>query len=75
MFRLLFEDETSTYDKAVQALRKIFKRIDIEELRGIEFDQKMQQDESIEQLDIELQKKSILTRVIPKAAFFVDEPP
>ena len=55
MFRLLSEDERSTYDKAVQALRKRFKPIDIEELRGIEFNQKMQQDESIEQLGIELQ--------------------
>jgi hypothetical protein len=55
MFRLLSEDERLSYDKAVLALRKRFKPIDIEELRGIEFNQKMQQDESIEQLGIELQ--------------------
>ena len=41
MFRLLSEDERSTYDKAVQALGKRFKPINIEELRGIEFNQKM----------------------------------
>ena len=55
MFRLLSEDERSAYDKAIMALRKRFKPIDIKELRGIEFNQKMQQDESIEQLGIELQ--------------------
>ena len=55
MFRLLSEDERSTYDKAIKALRKRFKPIDIEELRGIEFNQEMQQEESIEQLGIELQ--------------------
>ena len=55
MFRLLSEDERSTYDKAVQALRERFKPIDIDELRGIEFKQKIQEDESTEQLGIELQ--------------------
>ena len=54
MFRLLYEDETSGYDKAVLALRKRFKPIDIEELRGIEFNLKMQQDESIDQHRIAL---------------------
>ena len=55
MFRLLPEDEKFSYDKAVHALKKRFKPTDIEELRGIEFNQKMQQEESIEQLGIELQ--------------------
>ena len=55
MYRLLSEDERLTYDKAVQVLRKRFKPIDIEELRGIEFNQRMQQDETVGQLGIELQ--------------------
>ena len=55
MFRLLSEDERSTYEKVVNALRKRFKPIDIEELRGMEFNQNMQQEESIEQLGIVLQ--------------------
>ena len=52
---LLPEDEKCSYNKAVQALKKRFKPTDIEELHGIEFNQKMQKNESIAQLGIELQ--------------------
>ena len=39
----------------MEALKKRFKPVDIEELRGIEFHQKMQEQQSVEQLGIELQ--------------------
>lgn len=44
------------YSEAVEHLKKRFKPVDIEELKGIEFHQKMQGTESIEQLGISLQK-------------------
>ena len=43
------------YDRAVEALRKRFKLVDIEELRGHEFHHKMQGKETIEELGMELQ--------------------
>lgn len=56
VFRMLPEKERKTYDDAVQKLKKRFRPIDIEELKGIEFHQKMQAaDESVEQLGIDLQ--------------------
>ena len=55
VFRLLAKEDRSDYDKATQALRKRFKRVDIEELRGLEFHHKSQGEESVEQLGIDLQ--------------------
>ena len=55
VFRMLPDEERSTYNSAVQKLKKRFRPIDIEELKGIEFHQKIQADESIEQLGIDLQ--------------------
>ena len=43
------------YSEAVSSLKKQFKPVDIEELKGIEFHQKMQTSESIEKLGITLQ--------------------
>ena len=51
-------------DLAVQALKKRFRSIDIEELRGLEFHQNMQDSEIIEQLGIALQ--SLARRAFPK---------
>ena len=56
VFRMLSPEEKSEYSKAVGALRKRFKPVAIEELRGMEFHQLMQDSQSIEQLGIELQR-------------------
>ena len=56
VFRMLTTEERSDYTKAVGALRKRFKPVAIEELRGMEFHQLMQDSQSIEQLGIELQR-------------------
>ena len=56
IFRMLKEEERKSYSAAVAALKKRFRPIDIEELRGIEFHHKMQNAETIEQLGIDLQK-------------------
>ena len=47
---------TSSYKKASDALRKRFRPVDIEELQGLEFHRKVQEDESVEQLGLELQR-------------------
>ena len=41
IFRMLTEEERKSYDLAVKALKKRFRPNDIEELRGLEFHQKM----------------------------------
>ena len=56
VFRLLSESERGTYASAVKALKKRFKPIDIEELRSLEFHQKMQDQESVEKLGLDLQR-------------------
>ena len=56
VFRTLPEEEQSSYDKATQALKKWFWTGDIEELRGLEFHHKTQNNESVEQLGIDLQR-------------------
>ncbi len=65
VFRMLPEQQRATYKLATQALRKRFRPIDIEELRGIEFHQKMQGEESIEKLGIDLQR--LARKAFPKA--------
>ena len=44
------------YDAAVAALRKRFQRVDIQELRGLEFCRKLQGEESVQQLGMDLLK-------------------
>ena len=56
VFRMIPETERDTFDKAVAALGKRFKPKDIEELRGMEFYHVMQENESIEQLGITVQR-------------------
>ena len=64
IFRMLSEEERKSYDLAVTALKKRFRPIDIEELRGLDFHQKMQDSETIEQLGIDLQ--SLARRAFPE---------
>ena len=54
--RMLPEEEKSSYAKVVVALQKRFRSLDIEELRGLEFHQLIQEKQSVEQLGMELQK-------------------
>ena len=48
------EKEQKDYDVVVKKLKETFHCVDIEELKGIEFHQKMQKEESVEQLGIDL---------------------
>ena len=54
--RMLPGKEKDTYEKLVIALQKRFRSLDIEELRGLEFHQLMQEGRSVEELGVELQK-------------------
>ena len=56
MVRMLPEEEKSSYSSVVVALQKRFRSLDIEELRGLEFHQLMQEKQSVEALGMELQK-------------------
>ena len=44
----------ASYSETVEALRKWFKPVDIEELCGIEFYQMVQDSQSVEELGLEL---------------------
>ena len=61
---MLSEKERKSYDLSVKALKKRFRLVDIEELRGLEFHQKMQDSDTIEQLGIDLQ--SLARRAFPE---------
>ena len=52
---MLPEEEKTCYEKVVIALKR-FCLVDIEELRGLEFHQLMQDKQSVEDLGVELQK-------------------
>ena len=52
VFHLLSKSDRRTYSAAVDALKKRFKPIDIEELRSLEFHQRMQDKESVEMLGL-----------------------
>ena len=52
---MLSKESKQSYSTAVEALRKRFHPVDIEELRGAEFYQICQKDESVEELGIKLQ--------------------
>ena len=54
VFQLMPESERTKYETAVAALKKRFQRVDIQELRGLEFCRKLQGDESVEQLGMDL---------------------
>ena len=57
-YRLLPEDVKASYSATVSVLRSKLKPVDIEELRGMEFHQLVQKNQSIEQLGLQLQKVS-----------------
>ena len=51
---MLPEQQKDEYEKLVVALQKRFRSLDIEELRGLEFHQLMQEQGSVEELGVEL---------------------
>ena len=55
VYRALPPADQNNYTKIVSSLRARFKAVDIEELRGIEFHHRVQKDETIESLGLELQ--------------------
>ena len=55
-YRLLPDDVKASYSATVEALRSRFKPVDIEELRGMEFHQLIQTDQSVEALGLALQR-------------------
>ena len=52
---MLPEEEKDSYGKLLVSLQKRFRSLDIEELRGLEFHQLMQEGRSVEELGVELQ--------------------
>ena len=54
-YRMLPEETKGSYSAMVKALRKRFRPVDIEELRGMEFHQITQESESVEEIGIKLQ--------------------
>ena len=54
--RMLTAEEKSSYDGIVKALKKRFHSLDIEELRGLEFHQLMQDKQTVEEIGIHLQR-------------------
>lgn len=52
VYKLLSPTQKASYDQSVAALRDRFKPVDIEELRGLEFHQLTQTDESVEKLGL-----------------------
>ena len=55
-FKMFPASQRTSYPSAVESLRKRFRPIDIEELRGLEFHQKVQGEESVEKLGLDLQQ-------------------
>ena len=62
-YRLLPEEVKASYSATVSALKSWFKPVDIEELRGMEFHQLVQRDQSVEQLGLEMQR--LAKRALP----------
>lgn len=56
VFRTLPAEQKSSYSSAVAALRTQYKLIAIKELHGWDFHRRVQRDESIKKLGMELQK-------------------
>ena len=65
-FRMLPDGDKTSYTAAVEALKKRFQPVDIEELRSLEFHQLMQEQQSVEQLGIELQ--ALARRAFPESS-------
>ena len=65
-FQMLPEGDKTSYTAAVEALKKRFQPVDIEELRSLEFHQLMQEQQSVEQLGIELQ--ALARRAFPESS-------
>ena len=55
VFQMLPIEDQGNYEKVTSALRARFKAVDIEELRGLEFHHRVQGEETIEELGLELQ--------------------
>ena len=55
-YRLLPDSVKAIYKETVESLKKKFEPVDTEELRGLEFHQLTQVNQSVEQLGLELQK-------------------
>ena len=53
---MLPKEAKSSYSRAMDALKKCFRSVKIEELKGLEFHRRVQGEESIEQLGMDLQK-------------------
>ena len=64
--RMLSESEKSSYEATVAALEKRFLSLDIEELRGLEFHQLMQDKQGVEEIGICLQK--LARKAFPKSS-------
>ena len=56
VFRMLPESDRASLDRAIAALKKRFKPVDIEELRGLEFHHHMQGSQTIKQMGITIQR-------------------
>ena len=54
VYQLLTPEQRGNYGELVKALKARFKPVDIEELRGLEFHQLMQTDESVEKQGLQL---------------------
>ena len=54
VFHVMPEEERKSYSTVVNKLKEHFRSVDIEELKGIEFHQKRQTQESVEQLGTDL---------------------
>ena len=56
VFRVLPETDKTSYARAMEALQRRFRPIGIEELRGLDFHRKVQGEESVERLGMQLQQ-------------------
>ena len=54
--QMLPKEDKSSYSRAVTSLKKRFRSVEIEELKGLEFHRRVQGEESIEQLGMDIQK-------------------
>ena len=63
--RMLPASEKATYKAVVEALERRFHSLDIEELRGLEFHQLMQDTQSVEDVGIQLQR--LARKAFPKS--------
>ena len=56
VFQMLSKEDRGDYKSAIDALKKGFRPVDMEELWGMEFHQRIQGDETVEQLGLDLQR-------------------